>query len=636
MDILKQEEYKKNKYYDEEAKSLKQEEINKSTEIGTSLVEQDSIYFDDRYDQPDEEQLINEKYNSMYSNERKKKKDDLSDRQKNKLKKDAKKLVRTTKTRRKEMRQKVEKMANTYMESNGLSTTSGQIEYVKQAKVFNDVSKEEKLMVDAVKKTAPIAYKRYVSYGNYLAGLLKGEKSEKTDKLITFVTKEYEKAKSEWENINAKIESGKLKMEVPIKVMDEKEHGEMIENFNSQLLSDEHKIDKDTYMRQTYSIDTLLNSKVGSDYFSEVQIKDMLKKRKIDWSKNYYFGIDFKKTRKEQEEKYALRDKAKEELKDDYLVDCIDVIGHIQLQMEAIIKEEKDKNGVDVTKEEIDELVTTYLKKVVSNSEYRFRCSPDAFLGMIHKYSSCRSTDNYDAMFAHFYQEQYIDKNIKGLSKGTLTYGYLGGKNAKEYVGYKNEGKEDTLDAYGTLSIRLNKDQFKNLSGFVVGNSLGHYKVYENDGKDRVRGRNIDDPDILCAGNSLKELYYRAKEVKAKDWKVESVEQEAKYVSRSDGNQYKYFEAHYIGPISAPQIAEATYMLPKNINLSPNIPQRDRDEASKKIKTNKSIRKIYELAKYVNDNKDKFHREDMPDMQVTIWDKYGNTITYNELKTILG
>lgn len=629
MDILKQEEYKKNKYYDEEAKSLKQEEINKSTEIGTSLVEQDSIYFDDRYDQPDEEQLINEKYNSMYSNERKKKKDDLSDRQKNKLKKDAKKLVRTTKTRRKEMRQKVEKMANTYMESNGLSTTSGQIEYVKQAKVFNDVSKEEKLMVDAVKKTAPIAYKRYVSYGNYLAGLLKGEKSEKTDKLITFVTKEYEKAKSEWENINSKIESGKLKMEVPIKVMSNNEHLEMLEIFNGNMVSEAHKISKQ--FPEEYSIDGLLNKKVDSDYFMESEVKGMLKKRKIDWSKNYCYKIDVTDKSEEENKKVEQKEKVKKELGDDYLADCIDVIGHIQLQMENIIKEEKEKNGVDVTKEEIDELVTTYLKKVVSNSEYRFRCAPNAFIGMVHKYSSCRSTDSYNSMFAHFYQKQYIDKNIKDLSKGTITYGYLGGKNAKEYVGYKNGGAEDTLDIYGSLSVRLHKDKFKNLSGFVVGNSLGHYKVLKNDDRDRVRGRDVDDPDILCAGNSLKELYYRAKEVKSKDWKVESVEQEAKYVSRSDGIQYKYFEAHYIGPVAAPQIAEATYMLPKEINLSQKY-----EEGIGKIRSSQSIREVYELVKFVNTNKKKFHREDMPDMQVTLWDKYGNTITYNELKTILG
>lgn len=625
MDILKQEEYKKNKYYDEEAKSLKQEEINKSTEIGTSLVEQDSIYFDDRYDQPDEEQLINEKYNSMYSNERKKKKDDLSDRQKNKLKKDAKKLVRTTKTRRKEMRQKVEKMANTYMESNGLSTTSGQIEYVKQAKVFNDVSKEEKLMVDAVKKTAPIAYKRYVSYGNYLAGLLKGEKSEKTDKLITFVTKEYEKAKSEWENINSKIESGKLKMEVPIKVMSEADHDNVIHEYNKK--NPYHMIDKP--YPDTFSIDTLLTPKVGDDYFEPGEMKSMLKKRKIDWSKNYCFDTKGK-SKEESDEIKKQRDEVKNGLGDEYLEDCFDVLGHIQSQMEEIIKEEKDKNGVDVTKEEIDELVTTYLKKVVSNSEFCFRCNNDAFMGIIHNYSNSRASDKYDSMFAHFYQQHYIPKNYKGVAQGTLTYGYLGGKNAKEYFGYKNEEK-DTLSLYGNLSIRLNKEKFKDSVGFVVGNSLGHYKTFEGEPIDRVRGRNTKDPDILCAGNSLKALYKRAKEVKANNWKTESPEQEAKYVSRSDGDQYKYFEAHYVGPISAPQIDEVTYIW--DSELSNDI------EAIKKagtFKKNTGLRESYEMIKFINANKEKFSREDMPDMKISVWDKYGHTVTFNDLKMIFG
>ena len=278
----------------------------------------------------------------------------------------------------------------------------------------------------------------------------------------------------------------------------------------------------------------------------------------------------------------------------------------------------------DTTADQVESTVNEYLKRIAENAEFRIRMNMGVAGKVLNSRYHCKDgNENYNELV----QKQYCDRAECRASE-IISFGSLGGLTAKEFIGYGSS--EDPCMIYGNVSVRLDKEAMKGNVSFVSGNSLHHY--------DEKYGRSafIDEengiaPDITMCGTNLVSIYKRARELQEKNWEgMKSSEQEAGYAIRDHGD-YPYFEAHYHGTINAAQIAEVTWIAPKELTRQLDLTNMD-DVMS--LRDNKDFVELYENVKIINANPSTYKREGKPELKLTVWDLKGNMLTYNDLKSI--
>ena len=293
-----------------------------------------------------------------------------------------------------------------------------------------------------------------------------------------------------------------------------------------------------------------------------------------------------------------------------------------------VLKQEMQKilaEFPDTTPDEVESTVNEYLKRIAENTEFRIRMQMGvAGLVLNSRYRSKQGIDAYQKLV----EKQY--SKIQDVPHShIISFGSLGGLNAKDFCGYGTD--RDPCYMYGDVSIRLDKKAMKNKISFVSGNSKGFYD--EKIGRSAfVDEKNGVAPDITMCGANLTSIYRRARELKERNWEgMLSSEQEAGLAI--DGKDYPYFEAHYHGTISAEQIAELTYIC-SDIGLQ-KADFRNKDHVEK-LKQNETFRDLYERVKIINKNPAVYHREGKEELKLTVWDLKGNSVSYEDLKSIFG
>ena len=232
--------------------------------------------------------------------------------------------------------------------------------------------------------------------------------------------------------------------------------------------------------------------------------------------------------------------------------------------------------------------------------------------------------------------EKQFSQNTKLKTYEAFSFGILGGNTAKEFSGY---GSKDSCAQYGTVSVKLNKEKMWGRATFICGNSMGSYKAshaYPFSFYDVKHARDIfGQQDLANCGANLKDMYFRAKQLKENDWKdIKSAEQEALNVI-TDKEYQKYFEAQLHGQVGAAEIEEMTVILSRSEKDARDWDFSNMDDINA-VKEHPDVKKVYDAVNVVNAHPEEYGRtaED-GDIKVTIWDCHGNTISFDDLKYIM-
>ena len=428
----------------------------------------------------------------------------------------------------------------------------------------DNAAKERK--VQALKKNAPLTYERGLRMYHSLQTLEK--EKDKYPELYNFAYESYMQAQKEWEHIEKMVDETLI---VPVKIDEEMQKKYLSER--EALSPEEKRIELDF-------------SKAGPDYYLDDYNKNM-KKKKVDWDKD-------------------------------------DGSDGVASSVKKVLRKEIEKiqkKFPDATPDSIEATVNEYLKRIAEKTQFRARVHMNAVPAILNsKYHSKFGNSNY----ANLIHMQY-SKRTKWESHHAISFGSLGGDNAKEFIGYKSS--QDPCAIYGNVSLKLDKEAMKGRISFVSGNSLDHYE--EKYGRSAF----VDEehgvaPDITMCGTNLEAIYKRARELEKNHWKgMLSSEQEAAKAITDHGD-YPYFEAHYHGTVGTAEIAEATYILnTKSINLT------DKNDV-RKLKDSDNLKDLYEHIKIINNNPEEYRRVGKPELKLTVWDLYGNQLSYEDVKAV--
>lgn len=560
----------------------------------------------------------------------------VSDREKKNIRKKAAAKSKNTAKRTKAFRQKMNAFMSEQAKSAGYVGNSLTLSGLESLKADKTMSKEKKANLATLKKNAPLLYGRLKSMETMLENMRNAQSGGDTG-MLSFLEAEYRETQRQWEEMEHKI-SQMMPVTLPeestvqSKLTFHSQNYEVNECLFADLNVEEYRHGKPMTLNED---DCSLTDPINTE------IEKNLQKKEFNWERDIQKEFDesnvektklhdvYKKNQKEYDElekrrrqltdpeykrfrelgkivsdgKEAFRN-AEKKAKD------LEVEVHVKKQMQQIIDESPEPKP---TFADIEKTVNSYLKKVADSAELRFRASPGGVVGILQGRSMCNASDDYNEMVHSMYSP-----NTQLTVKSNLTFGYLGGGNAKEYVGNGNGGKNDILARYGKVSLRLNKDKMKNRTAFVVGNSYGNYQT--------ERGRSLNHPDILSAGTYLQDTYKRAKEVE-QGAKLESAEREA--VKNGCGGNY-YFECHYLGRISAQEIDEVTLVLDgQKLNMKPEVLREE-------FKNNQNLKDMYDQVNIVNSHLKDYGREDGNPIKLTVWDNAGNSLSFNDIKSIFG
>jgi len=502
---------------------------------------------------------------------------DAADRETRKLRKRARSMAKNSNKRYSKLRKKVKDLAGSYAHTAGVDDFDFTVDIIKKFRVPASYSEQDKKAVYALKKNAKGCYQRYLNMKK-----LYEDMNNNDDEHIEFfnvVVNEYEIAYGEWAHMK---ELAETLCSVNIRKFTEEE---------KKKLAAKNKRN-DASSRMTYQDGDF------KDAFAE-----QIEKKTTDWN------ADFDKEIKKLEEEKATSEEKIDVIDYDVEINTLKVKKFLKNEMDKIIKEKKEQENIELTYEEIEGEVNTYLKKVVENAELRFRCDITAAMGIL---GSRMYSTTYKELVNKYYSSKVSEKydNLRYL----FNFGYAGGKDATEYQGYSF----DDLKYYGNISVKLNKKKHKDYTGFIVGNSYSNYEV--------VKTRAITDPDILAVGKNLWNVYDRAIKVKNGE-KLLSAEQEANEIGMY---QFKsYLECHFSKRIDAENIDEITLMYTDR-----KLPK-DKAGIIETISNDKSYRELYNYVKYINENPESFgRREDDPPIKITIWTNDKRTIDFDGVKYI--
>jgi len=539
------------------------------------------------------------------------------DREAKKLRKKARTMASTAKKRTAELYKKIDQKASEIAQASGLNMENITLERLNSYKLTKAQIKADpkiKKNFETLKKQAPPIYQRYCKMENLYIDMINAD--TKNNDLLQLVYKQLQDASMEWQHVKEKIDS--ICITQPIISEERKQQFENErEHLDNNPVFSHLSISKDDQKKLKHDYE-----KEKSEGYYEKEIKNSLKKHTIDWNKNddtirkemesLKATIDNKQKEFDSEKDQKEAEKKEREIaylrKDlhDYEIEMF-----VRKSVNKIVETEQ------VTPQKVEERITRYLKKIAENAEFRFRANEEVSYMIMQNRSICGGSDDYKQMNSSMYMP-FSSKKMDYSLRGNLTYGYLGGKNEKEFVGLGNEVK-DQVDMYGHVSLKLNKEKMKNRTAFVVGNSLHNYDV--------LSGRSIDDPDLLAVGENFDSVYKRAKELEENGWKMDSAEQEARRVVTSDGGRMRYFEAHYLGRVSAREIDEVTYTYR---GAFPNI-----ERLKGELAENAELKKLYELIQVINEIPQKYGRDkNDPKIKMTVWDANGNALSSGDLDYI--
>ncbi len=468
-----------------------------------------------------------------------------------------------------------------------------------------DMPEEDVKKYQTLKKQAPKVYERLLKLEHVMNILVL--KDQKYQQLYQFAQMELNQARNEWEYVQHMANRINYKPTIN----KEAERRQLEARRKDVPKGEKHKRDKYTELDEAYKNELKENLKVdrGNPKFNLEADLDKLKKR-------------------------------------GYLDD--------QAEMDFILTQQMNlikKSDPEATPEKVQAVVTEYLKKLAEKSELRFRVhtkSVESILNTRYRSAYGGKGGKYQSLM-----EKQFSKNTSLKTHEAFSFGILGGKNAKEFSGF---GSFDACRQFGKVSMRLNKEKMRGRATFTCGNSMGSIEDDKIPGMHSVNFYNIkrarsvyDDIDISNCGNNLASIYFRARNLKENDYKdLQSAEQEALKVIHDRGNQM-YFECQFHGQVGPAEIDELTIVMSNKIEsksaMTEALKQRDMSvpmwdfskmEDLDELKKSPDIKSVYDTVNIINKHPEEYGRDPQgEEMKVTVWDCYGHTISFDDLKFIM-
>ena len=502
------------------------------------------------------------------------------------------------------------------------------------------LDKDDTKKLGTLKKKAPEIYERFLKL-EHVNSLLNGKQNEFPE-FCDFARQELERAKSEWERAKELASELVVAKSFDDVELEEEPEEKNVKKINPKISKTKEKNQLANYkslhnkyidyqkmrsmkagkekdeLEDRYQKNKINDAHLDQEYIME--LRDNLKKKTVDWS-----IVEDKK----------FNDLKKKVSKDNY--DPADAMNYIlAYEMRKILAAHKG-----VTPQEVEKTVNEYLKKMVQKSEFHARIKGSIATAILDtRYRGGNST-----AYSELIEKQFSANSTLKPSQ-CISFGSLGAKNAKGILGPKPG--TDPVRGYGNVTIRLNKKKMKGRVSFVCGNSKGMVVGAEGGLKQgcqldyydikHARSAYIDEknghePDITACGLNLSKIYERARELENNNWNgLEDGGREASktIVDRQDGI---YFECQYHGNVSAAEIDEVSYILntSKQLDLSKMSENDKIDELAK----SETFREMYDHINIINKNAEIYGRKGMKDMKLTVWDMFGHTMSFEEVKALM-
>lgn len=494
------------------------------------------------------------------------------------------------------------------------------------------LSKEDSKKLSTLKKKAPGIYERFLKL-EHVESLLRSKQDEYPD-LYEFAQQELERAKNEWETAEQMAstlvvlkpdqvqekpkakkksdnKSDKKRIAPKIDKAKEKAQNELFKSLHNRFNS-ESKLTEEQYKNNKIN-----DARLDVDYIYDLE--ENLAQKTYDWS-----FLDEKKFNE-------LKKKVSKQYPDPK--DTMDYI--LGREMKKILAAHKD-----VTPQQVEKTVNEYLKRVVQKSEFHARVKANLVILILN--TRYRTNDNKD--YIELKEKQFSKKSNLKPSQ-SFSFGSLGGTDARSILGDKPG--EDPVSNYGNVTLRFNKDKLKNRVTFVCGNSKGMHNGEEVGLKNgsalayydakHARSAYIDDetglaPDITACGSNLASVYERARELEKNNW--EGLEHGGKEALKCISETEKYFECQYHGNAGVAELDEVTYIMNLGYKMYDLTKMTEEEKVTEFVKDDE-FRKMYDYINIVNNNPELYGRKGMPELKFTVWDTYGHSLTYEEVKKIM-
>ncbi len=477
------------------------------------------------------------------------------------------------------------------------------------------LEKNDSKKLSTLKKKAPAIYERYLKL-EHVEKMLKVRKNDYPD-LYEFAQQDLQRAKSEWQHTEEM--AARLVVEKPqgpVKQKKEKKIAPKIDKAKEKKQLQTYKSLHNRFVADTKNDDN--DTVLDQDYKDELE--ENLKQKTMDWSIL------------EDKEFNALKKKVSV-----YEPDPEDAMNYVlAFQMKKILADPANKG---VTPQQVEKTVNEYLKRMIEKSAFQARIKMDYIIPVLNtRYFSNSGIGAYNKLMKKQYSE-----NTSKTAHQCLSFGSLGADDAKGIL--VGAGGSDPVSMYGNITIRLNKEKMKGRVTFVCGNSKGEVNSTNAglggdvtlDFYDVKHGRAayIDEkaghaPDITACGMNLEKIYKRAKELEARNWEgLQDGGREA-VTTITDKPQCSYFETHYHGNVGVAELDEVTFILNRGMPI--NLAKANEYTLEKNIEQDEDLRELYDYINIVNKNPKIYGREGMDDLKLTVWDTYGNTMSFEDIK----
>ncbi|MCR5155438.1 MAG: hypothetical protein K6C96_01995 [Butyrivibrio sp.] len=497
--------------------------------------------------------------------------------------------------------------------------------------IHKKLDKDRTKKLNALKKRAPEVYERLFRL-EHVEKMLRASKNQFQD-LYNLATNEIERAKYEWGLIESR--TSELVVEKPILIKEEEPKNKIVPKIDSKKEKAQIKRFKDLHNR---FVDMELEKTKKDDEIEKLKAKQRENKVNDAPLDNYYKKDLAENLKKTTVDWSILEEKKFNELKKRVRKnnpDPKDIMNYnLAVQMKKILADPENKG---VTPKQVESTVNEYFERMLEKSEFHARfklCNAIKILET--RYFSQNLAGYYNLKKKQYSESSPLDP------KNCLSFGSLGARTSEGLCG--NRPGVDPVRCYGDTTIRLNKQKMKGRVSFVCGNSKGgtsseNLDMPQFDYYDIKHGRAayVDKkaghgPDIKACGENLPSIYKRAKELKANNWEgIKDGGSEAP-VTITDNRTFTYYEAHYHGNVGVAEIDEVSFILN---GASLNLKNMTDIDMKYYLVDNKDFRDLYDHINIINKNPEVHDREGMGDLKLSVWDTYGNTMTFEEVKALM-
>lgn len=294
--------------------------------------------------------------------------------------------------------------------------------------------------------------------------------------------------------------------------------------------------------------------------------------------------------------------------------------------------EEKYKH---LTVKEAEEYIEKYMAEILSQGEYRFRCSPMAFDAIANeKMKTQMETNtsgglNNQGMRKAFTQRKFGCSSDEGPAETRLSttefenYGYVASTNAAREV-------DSFVSGYGMVSVQLSKEAMKDRVSCVFGDSLDNRKHTQPSLASQPSAASCNRAvqeallNLACDRYKLENPKSSADPQLAVLRAIDYIKNRAKIFDKNDVSTRLpgYFELQFHGDVTARDMESVSIVITRLYVPDSTAPKGRRQETDEELDARKASAVLEVVAKVneINEHPEKYGREGLPPLKCDIID----------------